>query len=407
MRKAIYICYFGLREPLVQTQVLPYIREIAKADVEFELLTFEPSGQDELEFEKYRAELSAEGIQWHWRRYHKRFSVFATAYDVLRGIVVTWRRIGKGDIDIVHCRVHVPQLMALVARKFSRHKPTILFDIRGFFPEEYTDAGIWPKGGWLYRGAKRIEAWLLRESDAFVVLTEKARDIMFPESRLTGRDKLGRPIEVIPCCVDFDNRFAGEPLAKRQEFRQRLNIEGRWVILHLGALGGLYLTDQIADLLAAARQADPSVFAMFLTQSEPEKIIPLLRARGFSEADYFVKKVPAADIQGYLEASDIGLSIVMATFATASRSPTKIPEYLAGGLPIIANRGVGDVDDLIVTNNVGVLLDDFSEASYRKALDEIANLGDTSVRCRATARREFDLKGVGGERYRRLYRRLR
>ena len=28
--KALYICYFGLREPLVQTQVVQYLREIAK-----------------------------------------------------------------------------------------------------------------------------------------------------------------------------------------------------------------------------------------------------------------------------------------------------------------------------------------------------------------------------------------
>ena len=27
MSAALYICYFGLREPLVQTQVLPYLRE--------------------------------------------------------------------------------------------------------------------------------------------------------------------------------------------------------------------------------------------------------------------------------------------------------------------------------------------------------------------------------------------
>jgi len=33
MAKTLYICYFGLREPLVQTQVLPYLREIGKGGV--------------------------------------------------------------------------------------------------------------------------------------------------------------------------------------------------------------------------------------------------------------------------------------------------------------------------------------------------------------------------------------
>src|SRR5690606_5435648 len=137
------------------------------------------------------------------------------------------------------------------------------------------------------------------------------------------------------------------------------------------ALGGLYLTNEIADLMGAARDENPRTFALFLTQSDPEKIVPLLKERGFGDEDYFVGRVPAADVQGYLEAADVGLSIVQATFATQSRSPTKIPEYLACGLPIIANRGVGDVDKLIEENGVGVMLDEFSRENYNAALTKI------------------------------------
>ncbi|HMM81116.1 MAG TPA: glycosyltransferase [Pyrinomonadaceae bacterium] len=409
MPKTLYICYFGMREPLVQTQVLPYLREIGKGGVEVSLLTFEPELKEKWtrdEIDEARERLAGEGIAWHCLGYHKWPSVPATAYDVLRGTLRVRRLVARERYDVLHARVHLPMLMAAIARKFSHVRPKLLFDIRGFFPEEYTDAGRWPAGGWLFRAAKRVERWLMREADAFVVLTEKARDILFAESRETGRDHLGHPVEVIPCCVDFENRFAGDAAEMRGRMRDELSLKGRKVILHLGALGGLYLTDEIADLLAAARRADPSVFAMFLTQSDPEKIIPLLEAHGFASSDFFVNKVPASEIQGYLEASDIALSIVQATFATASRSPTKIPEYLACGLPIIANRGVGDVDTLIEENRVGVLLDGFDEASYLKALDRIAALGDVSTRCRETARREFDLKTVGGKQYRRIYDRI-
>ncbi len=68
-----------------------------------------------------------------------------------------------------------------------------------------------------------------------------------------------------------------------------------------------------------------------------------------------VTRVDPSEIPAYLSASDVGLSFVKATYATQSRSPTKIPEYLAAGLPIIANSGVGDVDELIVTEKVGLL----------------------------------------------------
>ncbi len=38
----LYICYFGLREPLVQSQVIPYLAELAAHGIDLTLLTFEP-----------------------------------------------------------------------------------------------------------------------------------------------------------------------------------------------------------------------------------------------------------------------------------------------------------------------------------------------------------------------------
>ena len=38
--RTLYLCYFGLREPLVQTQVLPYLRELVAGGVRVSLLTF-------------------------------------------------------------------------------------------------------------------------------------------------------------------------------------------------------------------------------------------------------------------------------------------------------------------------------------------------------------------------------
>lgn len=421
MPRTLYICYFGVREPLVQTQVLPYLRELRKGGkgekfkgekggerdsvfpIEVSLLTFEPSraAGDIEEFERIRAELRAEGIEWDWLPYHKRPSAVATAWDIFRGAFYIWRRIRR--FDVLHGRVHVPTLMGALARKFSLKKPKLLFDIRGFFPEEYTDAGIWPEGGLLYRGAKRVERWLMKESDAFVVLTEKAREILFPESKETGYDKHGRPVEVIPCCVDLEKRFAGDREALRQAYREKLGIGGRKVFVHIGALGGLYLTKEMAEMLAAFRDKDSSVFALFLTQSDPKLIENELQARGFDASDHFVGRARPDEIEGYLCASDVGLSFVKATFATASRSPTKIPEYLACGLPILANTGVGDVDKLIVENRVGVLLKGFDPKSYAATLAEVEGLGDIDEKCRETAYFNFDLPGVGGCKYKRVY----
>ena len=410
MPSSLYICYFGLGQPLVQTQVIPYLIEIAKDGVEVSLVTFEEDLQDGDAANELQRKMSRKGIDWHWLRYHKRPSALATAYDVLRGAWFVRRFISKRKPDVLHGRVHIPMLMAVLARKLSGHKPKLLFDIRGFFPEEYTDAGIWPENGPLYRSVKKVERLLMKEADGFVVLTEKAREMLFPESADGGVDKSGRPVEVIPCCVDLKKRFPALGTAALSADVSDLGLDKRFVITHVGALGGLYLTEEIVDLLAASRSRRPETFALFLTQTDPSIITPLLEQAGFSDRDYFVRKVKPADVSDYLRVSHAALSFVKASFSTQSRSPTKNAEYLACGLPIIANDGVGDTTEQITTDETGVIIREFNAKAYNNVLDSLDELLSDrealATRCRDSAERRFDLERVGGERYRKLYRKL-
>ena len=411
----LYLCYFGLHEPLVQTQVLPYLREIQKGGVKVSLMTFEPNFKASWTKERIASEKKRlaheEGIEWHCLGYHKRPSVPATAYDILTGAWLTRQLLRRGNFDVVHARVHVPMLMAVLARKFSRrrNKPKVIFDIRGFFPEEYTDAGVWKENGWLYRATKRVEKTLLREADAFVVLTEKARSILFPESRQTGFDQLGRPVEVIPCCVDLQRFDAADAAAARREIREKYNLQDRPVAAYVGSFDGWYLTGEMLDFFQAARERDPRAFTLILTQRDKEKVVARLRQRGFADTDFLVESVAPAEIPKYLSASDVALSFIKACYSKQSSSPTKIAEYLAGGVPIVANDGVGDVTELIEGENVGAVVRGFDAKNYREALEKIEALNDDGrlrEKCRERARKIFHLETVGGEKYRALYRRL-
>src|SRR5688500_11499482 len=117
---SLYICYFGLREPLVQTQVLPYIREIRDGGMKISILTFEANpkqawSESEIKVEKQK--LADEGIDWHFLTYHKTPTVPATVYDVLSGTFFTWKFIRRERPDIIHARIHIPALMVAVAKK--------------------------------------------------------------------------------------------------------------------------------------------------------------------------------------------------------------------------------------------------------------------------------------------------
>lgn len=407
MAKTLYICYFGLHEPLVQTQVIPYLRELVKGGHEVSLLTFESKVAElrSIGVAELKREFADQGIKWHWLRYHKWPSAPATTWDILVGTLYVAKLLRREKFDVLHGRVHIPTLMGAMAKKLSSPKPMLLFDIRGFFPEEYTDAGIWPEGGWLYRAAKRVEKWLLKEADGFVVLTEKARNILFPESLETGLDNLGRPVEVIPCCVDL-SRFESANEEARRAIRLELNLGERFVAAYVGAFGGWYLTEETADFFGELKKLKPDAFAMILTQSRPDMIEPLLRERGYGTEDYLIKQVPPDDVPRYLSGADLAVSIIKPCYSKQASSPTKNAEFLACGLPIIANAGVGDVDRLIIGNRVGALIREFKPADYAAAFDAVETLGDIGEHCREVARREFDLANLGGVRYRNIYARL-
>jgi glycosyltransferase involved in cell wall biosynthesis len=404
----LYICYFGLREPLVQSQVVPYLRGLATAGINLTLLTFEPINPvwSSTERKQCRESLRHQGIRWISLRYHKSPSLPATLYDILLGNLASCYLVVRYRVDVIHARGHVPTAMALLARMLGLTH--LIFDIRGFMPEEYIDAGVWPGGGALYRVTKVVERRLLAAADAFVVLTHRAREILFPGCSTT--DPQGRPLEVIPCCVDLD-RFGEATPGLRDSIRRKLNVDGRRVLAYVGSLGGWYLGAEMADFIALAHERDPTIFALVLTQSgaQAESFKSRLGQLGLSTGDYRVAAVSPQEVPENLAAADCAFCFIKPGYSKLSSSPTKIGEFLASGLPILCNAGIGDTDELLIKNRVGVLVEKFDRHSYMRALHDLEQLAaDIGLRqrCRAVARQYFDLGTIGAARYHRLYQRV-
>jgi glycosyltransferase involved in cell wall biosynthesis len=403
--RSLYICYFGIREPLVWTQVVPYLRVLGESGIDVSLLSFEPhwSSWTALERIEVQERLTSEGIRWFALPYHKRPSAPATAFDILSGARVVSRLIGRERIDVLHARGHVSAAIAALAK--WRRDTKLIFDIRGFMPEEYVDAGVWRRGGLLNRASKRTERWLLESADGFVVLTQDAKSILFPGC--VDSDYRGRPLEVIPCCVDM-TRFESSESMTKDEAKRRLGLSGRKVLVYVGASGGWYMTEEMAELMSVAHRRDHA-YSLILTQSDPAIITSSLRRFGLTGNDFFAGQVKPEDVPVHLKASDLALSFIKPCYSKRASSPTKFAEYLAAGLPVICNAGIGDLDGIIEADRTGVLLDEFTSDAYARALSEADRLledPEIHARCRESAHRRFDLESVGGRRYRRLYDRV-
>jgi glycosyltransferase involved in cell wall biosynthesis len=394
--KTLYLCYFGLREPLVQTQVLPYLRQLAAAGIGVSLLTFEPQmkqtwSQEELETQA--KELSKERITWISRPYHKRPSLPATAFDVVVGAWVAARLARSRRIDVLHARSHLPLAMALLARAVTRCR--LIFDVRGLMAEEYVDIGNWKADSLPFRLIKALERIGLRQADQVVVLTRRMRDWLVKEDLADA----GR-IVIIPCCTDV-RRFESPAPAE--------SVSNRLEVVYAGTATGLHLLEEVGRFFIRLRERQPNAFLRILTHSPAADIVDQLKRLGLKPDDFAVVAAQPDEVPPYFGRARIGVSFRKATFAQIAASPAKIPEYLAAGLPVISNSGIGDLDDLLTNEGVGFVIQNFHDEAYEEAAEQIlkmVELPDIRQRCQRVARKYFDLIDVGGKGYLEVYRRI-
>jgi glycosyltransferase involved in cell wall biosynthesis len=395
----LYLCYFGVREPLVQTQVLPYLRYLAAAGVKVSLLTFEPQlkqAWSKEQLEEKRTELAAAGIRWFQLLYHKRPSAPATLYDIMAGARFAARMVQRERIDVLHARSHIPMAMALLARRRAACK--VIFDIRGLMAEEYSDAGVWRENSRPFRAVKKIERAGIRRADQIVVLTERMRQWL-----VTQNLKRVEEIEVIPCCVDFERFDAGPGDEDEARGAQRFEV------VYAGSVTGLYLLEEMGRFFMALREQRPEAFLRVLTVSSPTAVAEALERAGLRAEDFWIGSVSPKEVPIYLRRARLGISFRKPTFSQIAASPTKIPEYLAVGLPVVSNAGIGDMDELIERERVGVVLREFAEDAYKRAAEKALRIADdreTRRRSARVARKYFALAEVGGARYLKVYRRL-
>lgn len=405
-RRVLFISYNGMLDPLGQTQVIPYLRELAKRGVQFTLLSFERAAAFEGEGVRRREELKRElleqDIEWHWLRYHQRPSVPATIYDVIAGFRKAKKLVQRNRIGMVHARSHIPATIALALKRSLGTK--MIFDLRGLMAEEYVDAEHWRKDSIPYRITKAAERRVFKETDAVVTLTERIWPIIKKWEGLRGREVHH---EVVPCCVDLSLfKFSDEERAKR---RAELGIGDEFTIVYSGSLDGWYLTEKMADFFAAFRSRRPDAHLVWLTNGSHERVKELMKRRNLAAEHFSVLSVPARLVPSYLAAADAGLSFIRRCFSKLASSPTKNAEYLACGLPLIINAGVGDSDALINEWKAGALLEDFTDAEYARVgsvIEAMAAQPGARERARDVAERLFDLQTVGVERYAALYERV-
>ncbi|MBV9528567.1 glycosyltransferase family 4 protein [Sphingomonas sp.] len=403
-RPILYISYDGLTDPLGRSQILPYLVGCARRGYRIHILSCEKPGRFERDRARVRAICDAAGIGWHPLPYHKAPPVVSTMVDlaILRREATRLHRTHR--FGLVHCRSYIAAAAGLDLKR--RFRVPLLFDMRGFWPEEKTEGGSWnlanPFFRLVYRYFKRLESVLLRTSDAVVILSRAGKAQLLRRPELAGRSNA---ISVIPCCVDFDH-FPLADAARRAEARTQLRIpDDAAVLVYLGSLGTWYMLPDMLDCFSVYRERHPGARFLFITLDDPSFIRIEAAQRGIANDEIVVSPASREDVPLFLTAADLGISFIRPVFSKIASSPTKMGEMLAAGLPIIANSGIGDIGEIVGETECGAVIESFHRQGYERALDGIERCSVSAERRRERATTIYDVQ-LGIDAYDRLYQRL-
>jgi glycosyltransferase involved in cell wall biosynthesis len=388
----LYLSYTGLLEPLGQSQVLAYLEVLAKDHV-ITLVTFEKAADladiDAIKAMQVRCRHSA--IEWLPRRYHQRPRLLATLYDLVVMTVLALRYARRGAV-LIHCRGYITATAAWLTQRWTR--VPFLFDMRALWLDEMQVAGRLRSGSLLARVLRRLERQLLRDAVAVVSLTEAAVE------HLRSRDRTleNQTWVVIPTCV------------QTRRFTDVERGPGRADEVRLGSVGsvasGWFPVDALVGVFAALQTAVANSRLLVTTRDDPGDLLARLDAIAVSPERVQVSACTPEQIPERMAQLDAGFCVFAGTgIAKLGSMPTRMGEFLASGVPVIGNFGVGDVAALIERHRIGVVLKSFDQAGYQNAVSELLVLlrqPDLAQRCRTVAIDHFSL-ALGVERYARIY----
>lgn len=390
--RILYISYDGMLEPLGESQVVSYLVPLARHH-SIALLSYEKAGdlRDRERVFQMETRLHRAGIRWFKVRYHKMPTLPATAWDLLMGILVGSFLCFSRKVSLVHARGYVASSIALTLKRLFGI--WFLFDMRGFWADEKVEGGDWRWGSFLYHLAKRWERRFFLQADAVVSLTEEGVKA-FPSLGFSMPP--ATPVEVIPTCVDLSKFYPGE------------KDQAALVIGCVGNLSGWYLRQDTLAYLAFLMGKFPRASVLFVTREDHFRLKADAISAGLPEKRVRLERANFDEMPDYLRLMGLGVFFIRPCFSKKASAATKLAEFLATGVPVVINDGIGDSGGIVREGKVGVVLPNLARPFFEESFLEVRELledPDCSTRCRAAAKEIFDLEeGVG--KYSALYQRI-
>lgn len=370
-KKFLFVSVDGMTDPLGQSQVLPYLTGLSQKGYDIEIASCEKESNFSNNRHLVEALISKHNIRWSYCFYKSKMPLLSQLKNYFGLKHIARKRVlANGSNVVLHCRSYLPAIIGLKLK--SRYGTPFIFDMRGFWADERIDGNIWSKKNpitlFLYRRFKLREKQLLQQSDVIVSLTHKAKSMILSWKLGIGSDK----IHVIPCCADLGHfSVQGIDAQKATAMASELPLlKNKFVLSYIGSLGTWYMIDEMMAFYRELLKKTDAAFVI-VTKDDEQVVFEAARKAGVDPGSIVVRSAYRAEVPYYIYLSQASVFFIRPSFSKNASSPTKMGELLSMGVPIITNRGVGDVDAIVEAERCGVLVNDFDAASYTRTIDSL------------------------------------
>lgn len=378
-KRVLFISYDGMTDPLGQSQVIPYLQGLSKAGYSIFLLSCEKKEAFQQNKQAIKKLLEESNIYWEPIRYTKTPPVISTLFDILQLKRKAKKIHQQHNLDMVHTRAGVPTLVGLWLK--NKYGIKLLNDIREFYADSRVDGGMWDTNNLLYKKIyqyfKKKEEEAIIKNDGIVCLTHAAEKII----KQWPNYNAATPLQVIPCSADMDLFNAATiNTAEKKSLMNKLGLQNSdLVISYLGSVGGWYLTDEMMAFCKAVIDKQPMAKFLFISPHRHDEIIEVAKKNGIPAGSVITKKASRKQVPLLLSLSSYSVFFIKPCYSKQSSSPTKHAEIMAMGIPVITNSGVGDVAEIVLQYQSGIVINEFTQVAFETAAQKVITTNNYSA----------------------------
>jgi glycosyltransferase involved in cell wall biosynthesis len=390
----LYLTRNGLMEPLGYRQVYKYINILGRRFPIF-VISFEKSSGPN--FEKHLLEFRRnveEKFEWHPIVYSRRYGFFSVIFGILTLVTKVATVCLRTKVTVLHARSYPAMFIGALLKPFFGYK--LIFDMRGLWIDELISTGMFVEGSFRCAILRRLEYFSLRRSDCIVVLTK--RTIKFLRARYL--------LQKEEDCWLVHNTFTD-----LTEFKPKLGtpVKSVEVGVCIGSiLSGWFDIELLCNWLRLVLSEIESEFHI-ITSDDIPSLVAEFKIRGINSSNLKIYSVEPSAVPEVLKNFSYGVMFYrQGLISELARAPTRLGEYFACGLPVVASSGIGDSESFFIDQRAGILIENNSDDCLRLAYTRLRGIlrdVETALTCRAIAEKHFDLM-IGVEAYATLYERL-